>query len=201
MSKEIFRSDNEGGLSESSDVLKQKGEETSPDSETPEINKDSSAEQEGAEQKGKKEEDIQKETREKAMEESRAYFQQRFDKLLVVLEENEEGIADLLERVKEGEDIKLEDIQTTFKLEGEVGMSEAIAKSIKECKPIVELVPAQELLKKLVKEKLEPSRQLYEAQLAFDSGGSWYHTSDVGNAALQRIKSEVVATHEQGTTT
>lgn len=182
MSDETFRPNNE---------LRQEEEGTDLDSETPEINEVSYTEQEG------KEGDIQKEIRKKAMEESRAYFQQRFDKLLVVLEENKEEITNFLERVKNGEEIKPEDIQATFKLEGEVGMSEAIAKSIKECKPIVDLVPAQELLKKLVKEKLEPNRQLHEAQLAFDSGGSWYHTTDVGKAALQRIKSEVVVAHEQ----
>jgi len=154
--------------------------------------KDSDNKQEKSEQEIQQE--INEQTKKRAMQESKEYFKKRADTLGNFLNNNKDNIKNLLNQVKQGKGITTENLQNKLELSGEEkneGFLLMVIEAIKDCKPIGDLGNAFELFSKRMQELMNPEKQLSEADKSYDTGASWYHTTNEGKARLQTIRQEV----------
>lgn len=130
---------------------------------------------------------------EKAMDESRVYFEMRYRQMQETLRTHRTEILTLIKSVQGGKYPKVEDIMQALGLES-MGVAEAILRFLQKEVTIANfLTPGQLLpiLTNFLEEKFHPSAQMQEVQRLFSAGQGWYHTTAGGRARLKAIKAGV----------
>lgn len=105
---------------------------------------------------------------EEAMREAQERFESQYEKLEMTLAEKQTELTELVERVRDGHEVKGEDVESALNIKGEKGIAEALARSVNEIgktatviTPITEVVEALGIM---VKNELEPATQVRMAQ-------------------------------------
>ncbi len=134
---------------------------------------------------------------EAAMKEEQEHFEAQYEKLEKALAEKQAELTSLIERARDGEEVKGEEVEAALQIKGEKGIAEALAKSVNEIgktatviTPITEVVEALGIM---VKDELSTATQGRIAQKEFAEKRSWYHTTEDGKTRLAEIEKEVSA--------
>lgn len=131
--------------------------------------------------------------REAAKTESLAYFRDQAKNLDVWLSSvaGMNTLATLLELSK-GDAQSSEDLRQQLALPQDMEKWLPIMiQAVEQCKPITDVANVAEYVKKIIREKAEPSVRLAEAMKIYDEGTSWYHSTDEGKETLGRIRREI----------
>lgn len=135
---------------------------------------------------------IAQQMKEQARQESLAHFQSEAARLSTLLKGKEQEVATILEGMKAKQTPTKEEIRSMLGLteesEGTLGM---VLEAFNDVRPVVEVDSAQDLFFKVLDQRLKPEAQIRGFDGLFDSGRSWYQTTDAGRARLAEIKAEV----------
>lgn len=137
---------------------------------------------------------IEKEIEDKAIEESRAYFEAKNKKIFDFIKDKEEDITGIIRTVKEGADAT-EDVVGGI-LQGDedeigIGFFKIVTETINACKPIGELDSAFQVFDNMMRDKYSVAKQVQEAREDYRRGEGWYHTTRDGRDRLSFIKSGI----------
>lgn len=138
--------------------------------------------------------EIEKAVHEQAMRESKTYFETRRTTTEQLLKFRKDHMLVLLNHVKQSG--KFGEPEVVLALgyteeDQDVDVVEAVMESLRECIPVGDLELTNEHLDSLILEKLDPVRELQQAEKAFAQGQSWYHTDPEGKARLTEIQRSV----------
>ncbi len=136
------------------------------------------------------ESEVNAKIKDKAMVESRNYFQKKSEALTQTLVANKNKIKEFFSKIKSADKIKESDLKSLVS----IGLDKKEVKSVLvKILPIKDQSSATDLFVKIMLEENDPAKLSAESEQLFSESNSWYHTTSEGQSALQKIESRVRA--------